>query len=130
MLVGQVMGARATSTVHKTLKLAHMLQCESLSVTLSLVSIRVAAVSCLQAVPAVCKTQTCTMPRSNVYSILIDFGAESGIWQAPSSILRDTKAAHPNLLGNAVPLPDHDHSLRHAAGLQALGGGVSFSIGS
>ena len=37
MLVGQVMGARATSTVHKTLKLAHMLQLESesLSVTLS-----------------------------------------------------------------------------------------------
>jgi hypothetical protein len=36
MLVGQVMGARATTTVHKTLKLAHMLQLESESLSATL----------------------------------------------------------------------------------------------
>lgn len=52
-------------------------------------------------------------------SILFDWGAESGIWRAPSCILEDF-LPYDTLFPMALPIPDHDHSLHHATCLNLL----------
>ena len=58
------------------------------------------------------ESETLAGTLSRCLSLLLDWGAESGVWRAPSSFVKDA-IPWDTLFGMALPIPDHDHSLHH-----------------
>ena len=90
LLPGQVLGSRSTTLAHTTRKVLHQLSLES------------------EFLPGTL---------SRCYSILTDFGVESGLWKAPAEMLSTLQRDYhyETLFGLSLFMPDHDHSLHHAA---------------
>lgn len=84
-----VIGARAASSLHKAQKLLDVLSMESANLSVSV---------------------------SRVYSLLSDYGAESGIWNLPSLEPDEEDVLYRSLkrlLPRALPIADVDHGLHH-----------------
>ena len=88
LLPGQTLGSRSTTLAHKAKKVLRQLSLES------------------ELLPGTL---------SRCYSVMTDWGVESGLWRAPAEILSSLKEAYnyDTLFGLSLFIPDHDHSLHH-----------------
>ena len=104
-----VIGARAASSLHKTQRLLEVLAMESSNLTVS---------------------------TNRVYSILCDFGAESGIWNMQALETDDDDESDGGMLyrslkrlfPRALPIADCDHGLHHVTSLHWHCAFIAFSL--
>lgn len=81
--------------------------------------------------PSPKESETISGTLSRCLSLVFDWGAESGVWKAPSSFVKEA-LPWDTLFGMALPIPDHDHSLHHVPcqirnSCSILGGHAAYS---